>query len=204
LSFNLAENILAGRHPDRVSIHFAREGVPGVESITWSDLTQRTREAYDALVSYGIKPGDRVAVVMSNSVNTIMLCLATLAIGAVWSSTSPDLGSKAIIDRYRQIGAKVIFMDDAYVYAGKKISLAERIAAVSQALGETAQPPQGVVIVPYCGVPVNMSRVRGGIRWTDFMQLGIGRQLSFQKLSFSSPAFILFSSGTVRKIPHPS
>ncbi|KAL4802567.1 acetoacetyl-CoA synthetase [Aspergillus unguis] len=196
LSFNLAEFILARRDPNRVAIHFAREGVPGVESITWSDLTQRTREAYDALVSYGVKPGDRVAVVMSNSVTTIVLCLATLAIGAVWSSASPDLGSKAIIDRYRQIGAKVIFADDGYIYAGKRISLEERIATVSHALGESGQPLQGVVVVPYCGMPVDISKVRGGIKWSDFVKKGTGRQLSFEKLSFSSPAFILFSSGT--------
>lgn len=201
VKFNLAKFILAGRRSNQVAIHFVREGIQGVEKITWAELTERTRQAYDSLVSYGVKPGDKIAVVMSNSVNSIVLCLATLAIGALWSSASPDLGFQAIIDRYGQIGAKFLFADDAYVYAGKQILLGERIAAVSQALADGRDGQRGlqnVVIVPYCGVPMDMSKIRRGISWKEFVGNGIGRALSFCPLPFNYPAFILFSSGTVR------
>jgi acetoacetyl-CoA synthetase len=172
--------------------------VPGVEEIKWGALEERTKEAYDALVGYGIKAGDKVAVVMSNSVNAIVLCLAVLAIGAVWSSASPDLGSKAIIDRYGQIEPKVIFADDAYMYAGKRILLEDRIATISQALCNDDKQLRNVVVVPYCGVSINMSKIRRGIFWETFLNNRSGRSLSFSPLQFSSPAFILFSSGTVR------
>ncbi|KAJ5661517.1 acetoacetyl-synthase [Penicillium maclennaniae] len=150
-TFNLAQFILANHDHGQTAIHFVREGVPGVEEIKWGALEERTREAYDALVGYGIKAGDKVAVVMSNSVNAIVLCLAVLAIGAVWSSASPDIGSKAIIDRYGQIEPKVIFADDAYMYAGKRILLEDRIATISQTLCNNDKQLRNVVVVPYCG-----------------------------------------------------
>ncbi|KAF9891549.1 hypothetical protein FE257_004016 [Aspergillus nanangensis] len=150
-TFNLAQFILSNRDPGQIAINFVREGVPGVKRIPWAVLQERTREAYDAMVSSGVKAGDKVAVVMSNSVNAIILCLATLAIGAVWSSASPDLGSKTIIDCYAQIEPKILFTDDAYRYAGKTILLEERIAAISRALNGQGLQLNHVVIVPYCG-----------------------------------------------------
>ncbi|KAJ6002542.1 acetoacetyl-synthase [Penicillium sp. IBT 35674x] len=195
-TFNLAHFILANRNHGQPAIHFVREGVPGVEEVSWGALEERTREAYDALVGYGIKAGDKVAVVMSNSVNAIVLCLATLAIGAVWSSSSPDLGSKAIIDRYRQIEPRIIFVDDAYMYAGKRTLLEDRIATISQTLCNDSKQLKNVVVVPYCRVSLNMSKIRRGLSWEAFLTNGSGRTLSFSPLQFSSPAFILFSSGT--------
>lgn len=182
-----------------MAIHFVQEGKPGVENVTWSSLKQRTAEAYDALVSSGVKPGDKVAVVMSNSVNAIVLSLATLAIGAIWSSASPEQGTQAIVDRYEQLKPKIIFTDDAYVYAGKKVVLQDRIESWSKILTEKNDHLQNVVILPNCGVPMDMSGVTRGISWKEFTQRGNKRELSFLQLPFSHPAFILFSSGTVCK-----
>ncbi|KAH8703858.1 acetoacetyl-synthase [Talaromyces proteolyticus] len=194
--FNIAEFILRDHTDDQIAIYFVREGKPGIENITWSSLKKHTAEAYDAMIGSGVKAGDKVAVVMSNSVNAIFLSLATLAIGAIWSSASPDLGTKAIIDRYDQIKPKIIFTDDAYVYAGKRISLEDRIESWSRSLTEQNDQLQDVVVLPYCGVSLNISRVSRGITWEEFRRRGRGRRLSFLELPFSHPAFILFSSGT--------
>lgn len=195
---NFAEITLRQCRQDGVVIHFAREGVDGIEKITFADLKERVRQAYDALVSSGIQPGDKVAVVMSNSVNTIVLCLATLAIGAVWSSTSCESGVKSIWERYDQIKPKIIFADDACVYAGKLIKLEERIASWSHLLAKENDGLCDVVIVPYCNTPFQLDKVSHGTSWQEFIRRGRGRKLAFQLLPFSHPAFILFSSGTVR------
>jgi acetoacetyl-CoA synthetase len=196
--FNLAEFILRGREDGKVAIHFIREGKPGVEHVTWSSLRQRTAEAYDAMVSSDVRPGDIVAVVMANSVDTIVLALATLSIGAVWASASPELGVQAIVDRYDQLKPAIIFTDDAYIYAGKTIVLQDRIESWSKSLAAHNEKLVNVVVLAYCGGPVEISRISRGISWDDFRQRKTGRELSFLQSPFSHPAFILFSSGTVR------
>jgi acetoacetyl-CoA synthetase len=147
------------------------------------------------MVNSGVKAGDKVAVVMSNSANAIVLCLATLAIGAVWASASPDMGVQAIVDRYDQIKPSIIFAEDAYVYAGKKIMLGGNIASWSRTLKSNNPNLRDVITVPYFDTAVGTSH---GVSWKDFVRRGTGLELSFFQLPFSHPAFILFSSGTVR------
>ena len=60
--------------------------------------------------------------------------LATVSIGAVWTSCSPDFGTKAIIDRIGQTDPKVLFTTSDYVYAGKKHDFVSRIKDISKKL----------------------------------------------------------------------
>ena len=59
-----------------------------------------------------------------------MAFLAVASLGAIWSSCSPDFGERGILDRFGQIAPKLLFTCDAYFYAGKTHSLAEKIAKV--------------------------------------------------------------------------
>lgn len=149
------------------------------------------------MLSSGVAAGDVVAVVMSNSVYAVCLCLATLSIGAVWSSSSPDLGPEAIVDRYAQVNPKLIFVDDGYVYAGKLIKLQDLISQWSEAIAKRATSLQGVVVVPYCKLEMEMSKIHSSCSYESFLQRSRGRPLNFKLLPFSHPAFILYSSGTV-------
>jgi acetoacetyl-CoA synthetase len=185
-----------GRNDGDVAIHFVREGKPGIENVTWSALRERTRAAYDAMINSGVQVGDKVAAVISNSVDAIVLCLATLAIGAVWSSASCELGAKAIIDRYDQIKPKLAFVDNAYIYAGKLTNLEDRISQWSPTLME-GNSSLKVVVLPYCNVETDLSRISRAITWAEFLNRGTGVSLSFRQLPFDHPGFILFSSGTV-------
>ena len=48
------------------------------------------------------------------------------SVGAIWSSCSPDMGSGAVLDRFRQIEPKVLFAVDGYRYGGQATSTAGR------------------------------------------------------------------------------
>ncbi|KAI0136179.1 acetoacetyl-synthase [Xylariales sp. AK1849] len=193
---NVAEFLLRSGKGHHVAIHFAREGVPGVEQVTWRDLRERTREVRDAMVQSGLVAGDVVAAVISNSVDAIVLSLAALSIGAIWSSSSPDLGPDAIVDRYGQVNPKMIFADDGYVYAGKLIRLSDRIAEWSHRIGTDDDALRDVVIMSYCKLNTDLSPIRHGCSFKSFLQRGNGEKLSFNMLPFSHPGFILYSSGT--------
>ena len=64
------------------------------------DLVARLAKAMRAA---GVKPGDRVAGFVPNLPETVAAMLAVSAIGAVWSSCSPDFGVQGVLDRFGQI-----------------------------------------------------------------------------------------------------
>ena len=79
---------------------------------------------------WGVSPGDRVCGIMPNCSETVVAMLATTAIGAIWSSCSPDFGVTGILNRFKQINPKVIFACDNYFYSGKKFSLIDKLSKI--------------------------------------------------------------------------
>ena len=75
-----------------------------------------------------------MALVASNSVETLTVFLAVTALGGIFSSSSTDMGTKGILDRLHQISPKFIFVDDAAVYNGKTIDLREKIQALIEGI----------------------------------------------------------------------
>jgi acetoacetyl-CoA synthetase len=148
------------------------------------------------MVQSGIVAGDVIASVISNSVDAMAICLAALSIGAVWTSSSCDLGSAGIIDRYKQISPKLIFADNGYIYAGKTINLQDRIADWSHKLGYDTSKLTNVVVIHYCKFETDLAKVYLGCTLQAFLERGSDEALSFKMLPFSHPAFILYSSGT--------
>ena len=72
----------------------------------------------------------RVAAIVPNMPETIVAFLAVASLGGIWSSCSPDFGERGILDRFGQIGPRVLVVADGYYYAGKTIHLADKIRAV--------------------------------------------------------------------------
>jgi acetoacetyl-CoA synthetase len=197
-TLNVAEFLLRDGEDDDVAIHFIREGAPGAEKVTWRDLRSRTRAIRDAMINSGVQVGDVIASVISNSVDAMVICLATLSIGALWSSASPELGVDAIVDRYAQIKPKLVFADDGYFYAGKLVKLEGRIKGWSSKLDKRSDKNlSDVIVIPYCKISVDVSKICNGSSLEQFLLRGTGNELLFSELPFSHPAFIIFSSGTV-------
>ncbi|KAG9505007.1 hypothetical protein J7337_001973 [Fusarium musae] len=196
---NVAELLLRKGADGKVAIHFAREDVSGIEQVTWGDLRGRVKRTRDAMLNSGVRSGDVVAAVITNSVDAMVICLAALSIGAVWSSSSPDLGPDAIHGRYSQVNPKLVFADDSYVYAGKLVKLGNRIEQWAERLGKTGTQLRNVVVIANRGVETDCSKIYRGCTHETFLSRGSGQTLEFQLLPFSHPAFILYSSGTVRK-----
>ncbi|KAH7131834.1 acetoacetyl-synthase [Dendryphion nanum] len=195
-TFNLAELLLRNQDDSQVAIHFFHEGMDNLEAVTWKALRERVRKAYNAMDSCGIGSGDRVAAVISNSVDAIVLCLATISLGAVWSSSSPDMGPRAIIDRYTQIKPKLVFADSGYIYANKRFDLSGNIKAWSKELAKTNENLSSVVVLPGWNSTISIDSLSRCMHWNAFVKLGGNKELVMKPFPFSHPAFILFSSGT--------
>ena len=125
---NFAEHALRHAAADRPAILFRSERDRLVE-IGWPDLVRDVAAVAAGLRARGVRAGDRVAAYLPNIPEAVVAFLACAAIGAVWSSCSPDFGVPSVLDRLRQIAPKVLIAADGYQYAGKQL---DRRAAVGQ------------------------------------------------------------------------
>lgn len=122
MHLNFAENVLytrrasdpsshrATRHKedDKIAITEIREGGGEVRNVSWRELRDRAARLAAALYhGKGVRKGDRVVIVAANSVETFTVWLATNWLGAVFSSSSTDMGVKGILQRSVQVNPKV-------------------------------------------------------------------------------------------------
>ena len=129
VKLNYAENILfspstsdpskrskAGKEDDKVAVTEVREGCEEIRDVTWAELRERVGRLTNAMSTHGVGRGDRVAVVASNSVDTLVVFMAVTSLGGIFSSSSTDMGTKGVLDRLLQIRPKWVFVDDTTVY----------------------------------------------------------------------------------------
>jgi acetoacetyl-CoA synthetase len=88
------------------------------ENKTWSELNADVIKISKLLKDVGVKKNDRVAAYLPNCIETLEAFLASASIGAIWSSCSPDFGTKGVVERFSQINPKVLFIVDKYSYNG--------------------------------------------------------------------------------------
>ncbi|KAJ5086148.1 hypothetical protein N7532_010919 [Penicillium argentinense] len=186
---NYAENVLAGRDLNKTALVGIREGQNLAGEVwTWGRLRENVRKARSALLQLGIQEGDRVAAIISTSVWSVGLFLATASIGAIWTSIAPDLGEEGCISRLQQVAPKVLLADAESTYKGKMRSNVLKIRNVEQAMKTKPR----VFLIPITG-----SHEQTFPSLDDFLSMSrMGDALEFKRLAFSQPLYILYTSGT--------
>ena len=188
-SLNFAENVLRLRG-DSDAIVFLRED-GDTQSLSAAELFAEVSKVAAALRAWGIRPGDRVAGYLPNIPEAIMAALAAAAVGAVWSSCSPDFGVQGILDRFGQIEPRVLLAADGYLYGGKTHDCLARTREVVDRLPSVER----TVIVPFVSDAPACDGIRGAISWDDIAAADPG-PIAFERLPFNHPLYILYSSGT--------
>jgi acetoacetyl-CoA synthetase len=187
---NFAENLLRHRDDRDAIVAWNETGRQGV--ISFADLYRKVARVAAALRAHGIGAGDRVAGYMPNVPETVIAMLASASLGAVWSSCSPDFGVQGVLDRFGQIEPRVLFCTARYRYAGKEIDLRDRISEVASQIPAIER----VVVVPYGGGQAEISGNSRAQSWDDFIASAETADISFERLPFDHPLYILYSSGT--------
>jgi acetoacetyl-CoA synthetase len=188
---NFAENLLS--KPGRGDAMIFRGEDKVSYRLSWDELNALVSRLQQALRGAGVGQGDRVAAMMPNLPETIALMLAVTSIGAIFSSCSPDFGERGVLDRFGQIEPKVFVTVDGYWYNGKQIEIAGKLATVAKELTTAAT----VVIVPYLGKAADVAaKVPRATTLEDFLKAYAAKPLTFERLPFNHPIYILFSSGT--------
>ncbi|MCA1493220.1 acetoacetate--CoA ligase [Ensifer sp. NBAIM29] len=186
---NFAENLLRKRGPGPALIFRGEDRVS--YSVTWDELHGLVSRLQQALGALGVGRGDRVVAMLPNLPETIALMLATSSLGAVWASCSPDFGVSGVLDRFAQVAPKLFVACGGYWYNGKKQDVGDKVREVAAGL---AVP---VVIVPYAGDAETLAvSVAGAVTLPRLIGDFQPRAVVFDRVPFSHPLYVLFSSGT--------
>ncbi|HEX8688614.1 MAG TPA: acetoacetate--CoA ligase [Solirubrobacterales bacterium] len=186
---NYAEHVFAGVDEDEAAILHASE-LRELGELSWGELRAQVAAVAAGLREVGVERGDRVVAYLPNVPEAIVAFLATASIGAIWSSCSPDFGPASVIDRFAQIEPKVLFAVDGYRYGGKDFDRREVIAELQAAMPSLER----TVVLPYLDPQPDLSALRTAIRWDEL--LAAGAELSFDRVPFDHPLWVLYSSGT--------
>ncbi|KAB5545551.1 hypothetical protein GE09DRAFT_211919 [Coniochaeta sp. 2T2.1] len=201
VTINFAENLLYSndksiKQGGDVAVTEVREGGSATRHVTWGELRRKAGRLAAGMKARGIGRGDRVVVVGANSVETMCVWIATGWLGAVFSSSSTDMGVKGILQRTVQVEPKLLFFDDAAVYNGKTVDLRSKITEVVEGLSES-KGFQGVVVIPRFDEAKDISRVPKAETWDAFIDRAKADPTpQFVRIPFHEPFLICYSSGT--------
>ena len=198
-SLNYAENLLRPDRPQDALVCWAEDRIK--IRMTRDELRDQAGRFQRWLAGAGVAAGDRVAAMMPNVPATLAAFLGGAALGAVWSSCSPDFGEQGVLDRFGQIAPKVLVVGDGYWYAGKTIEIADKLEKILDQLPSVER----VVVVEWIGRAealverLSKSIQRPGfaaVTWTKVQSTQQSGAPQYTRLPFGHPIYILYSSGT--------
>jgi acetoacetyl-CoA synthetase len=196
---NFAENLLRHEGKGDAIVFWGED--KDRRRLTWDVLRGDVSRASRGFAAAGVTAGDRVAAIMPNMPESIVSMLGTAAIGAVWSSCSPDFGVQGVLDRFGQIEPKVLVACDGYYYNGKVIDISAKLAEILARLPTVKE----VIVVPYLGQEKTVAQRlnetlagtgRRALTWDDAVRSRPHAPLTFERFPFSHPLYVLYSSGT--------
>ncbi len=169
---------------DRTAVVAHSQTRPPVE-LTFAELREQVGRAQAGLRRLGVGRGDRVVAYLPNIPETMVVFLATAALGAVFASCAPEFGARSVVDRFAQVEPTVLLAVSGYRYGDKPVDRSDDVAAIRAGLPTL----RAVVDVPYGG-----SVLPDALAWSDLLAEPGG--LTFEPVPFEHPLFVLFSSGT--------
>jgi len=213
-TLNFAWNLLKyDAAPEADALVFRGEsGLAGTRRTSWAQLRREVLILARWMQHQGIESGDRVVGFLPNIPEAVVAMLATTALGAVWSSGSPDFGLNGVLDRFGQIQPKMLFTADGYYYNGKVHDSLALVDELASAIPDIEQ----IVVIDYLhGADERASTLAGGrpvVALTGILNAqntasaapNDAETLHALKglcvaTPFNHPLFIMFSSGTTGK-----
>lgn len=185
---NLAENLLQGEGEASAVVEVDETGAS--RSLTFAELRSEVGRAQRVLRDLGVQPGDRVAGIVPNNTAALAYTLGALSIGAIWTSCAPEFGASGVLDRFGQVNPSVLVLAPDYLYNDKRHDLLRKgmgIAASLTGLRHVLVLGDEAELEAPAGVQVHSSASLGG---------SSEEPLTFERLPFDHPAFIVYTSGT--------
>ncbi len=202
--FNFAEQVFRHVAPAHAA------GFPAIVSrnekglhreLSWLELRRQVAALALHLQDQGLQPGDRVAAYLPNIPEAAVAFLAVVSVGGIWSICAPDMGTAAVLDRFRQIEPKVLIACDGVTHGGRDFDRTEVVARLRAALPSVRH----VIVHRNLGVTEERMALIGPA--TDMAKAMVrddAQTAAFEPLwlPFDHPLWIVYSSGTTG-LPKP-
>ena len=173
--------------------------------LSWPDLRRQVASLALHLQAQGVQPGDRVAAYLPNIPETMVAFLAVVSLGAVWSVCAPDMGTNAVLDRFRQIEPVVLIACDGVTYGGKDHDRRGVVAELRAALPSVRHV---VLHANLAQDPAEVDQAMESAQPCTAFSTAVARDdeavQAFEPvwLPFDHPLWIVYSSGTTG-LPKP-
>ena len=185
---NYAENLLKG-DPNQVAVISLGESGPA-KSMTFRELNLKVSSVQKGLINLGVKKGTIVAGFVPNCVETLIIMLAVSSLGGIWTSCSPDFGSKGVVDRFGQVNPHILITSNGYSYNGKLYKLQDKVNGVLNVIDSI----QHVIEIKYVDISSNFNHV-SVVSFDNLLSIASSNP-NFEQLPFDHPLYIMYSSGT--------
>jgi acetoacetyl-CoA synthetase len=185
---NYAENLLAGDSSQLALIACDENGAR--RTLTRGELRADVAAVAAGFAQAGVGHGDVVAGLVGNTPEAVIAMLAAARLGAIWTSTSPEFGAAAVIERFSQTGATLLVAVHGYRYGGKNFDGREKLAQIVAGLPSL----QTLVLVDGGELPAGAPADTR--TWDQLLHADPAHAPPWQRFAFNTPLFVLYSSGT--------
>jgi len=169
--------------------------------ISWPELRRQVASLALHLKAQGLQPGDRVAAYLPNIPEAMVAFLAVVSLGGVWSICAPDMGTAAVLDRFKQIEPTLLIACDGVRFGGKDFDRRAVVAELCEAL------PSVRHVLLHSNLDLPLVAIVSGATRADMAGACCRNDAQTEafaplNLPFDHPLWIVYSSGTTG-LPKP-
>jgi len=191
-AYNCLDRHLDGPRRNKAALIW--EGEPGdFRVLTYQMLADEVARCANALLSLGVKDGDRVAIYMPLVPESAIAMLACARIGAIHSVIFGGFSSEALADRINDAEAKVCITSDGGWRRGRIVELKQNVDDALKKCPSVAK----VIVLKRTGNKVTMRKGRD--IWWDELVPAQSPNCPAALLDSEHPLFTLYTSGTTGK-----
>lgn len=159
------------------------------KKITYKQLFIEIDKTAKALLSYGVKCGNNVALCMPATPETIYAILALNKIGANANMLNPTFTEEQLTDRINETDAEFLFVVNELYDCIKNVVPKTKIKTVVSC-GAVNSLRSIIKIIK------KVKKIAGTISWNEFIKHGIGTLMTVPEYMPNYPAIMVYSSGT--------
>ncbi|MFP1628533.1 acetate--CoA ligase [Streptomyces sp. 5K101] len=189
VAYNCVDRHVEAGHGDQVAFHW--EGEPGdTRTITYADLKREVCRTANALLSLGLRAGDRVAIQLPMIPEAVFAMLACARLGLPHSVVFGGFSPAALQSRIEDAEARLLITSDGQYRRGR----AEPLKANTDEAIRNTPGVEHVVVVRRTGIDVPWTEGRD-LWWHDLVDAQPDHHAP-ESFDAEHPLFILYTSGT--------
>ncbi|MDO9497574.1 MAG: AMP-binding protein, partial [Nocardioides sp.] len=197
---NCVDRHVEAGNGDRVALHWVGEPADDKRTITYADLKDEVCRAANALLSLGVRAGDRVAIYMPMIPETVVSMLACARIGAPHTVVFGGFSSDALASRVVDCEAKVIITSDGGYRRGAASGLKPAVDEDrAKAAGEGFEV-EHVLVVRRTGQDLGENGFDDSVDvwWHDVVD-SASAEHEAEAFDAEHPLYVMYTSGTTGK-----